>query len=436
MSSGWCPDRRSPSAAPTNQIVLKDERCSRNHLEIFVSAGEWTLRDLDSRNGTLVGDQRVRGRPDPKARRHHSHRPLATGFRSSLGRGLFRREFRAAAAGGHQEKAPAADEDDSSSVLASCGPTTITHRRGQTRFLEPGEEDVSGMAKIGRAAAKLCRLAFELAKAPDTASMAELALAGLARRHANRRRGGALVAPRLPRRAAGRSPGSRGLAQLDRSPLPADRHTPGRHRDARRRSSPGPKRDGRQHPGQPRQQGRNPYHQRALRPGAPRPQDSGTHPFVFHRCRPRPRSRRAGVHVGGGRHRGRGPGESQAPPGIGGKPHPSPHRKRGTARAAGRAKPHDRQQRGHQAGDRPDHPRRRQQRHRAHSRRERRGQGVGRPGRPLFQPPPRSRVRLPELCGPVGRAAGQRVVRPRARRLHRGHGAEDRQVRSRPPGAP
>jgi len=41
--------------APTNQIVLKDERCSRNHVEVFMSSGQWTLRDLDSRNGTLVG---------------------------------------------------------------------------------------------------------------------------------------------------------------------------------------------------------------------------------------------------------------------------------------------------------------------------------------------------------------------------------------------
>src|SRR5574340_1513237 len=47
--------------APTNQIVIKDERCSRCHLEIFVSDGQWTLRDLDSRNGTLVGEQRVVG---------------------------------------------------------------------------------------------------------------------------------------------------------------------------------------------------------------------------------------------------------------------------------------------------------------------------------------------------------------------------------------
>ena len=41
--------------------MLKDERCSRNHLEVFVSAGQWMLRDLDSRNGTMVGNQRVVG---------------------------------------------------------------------------------------------------------------------------------------------------------------------------------------------------------------------------------------------------------------------------------------------------------------------------------------------------------------------------------------
>ena len=40
--------------APTNQIVVKDDRCSRNHAELFLSDGRWTVRDLDSRNGTLV----------------------------------------------------------------------------------------------------------------------------------------------------------------------------------------------------------------------------------------------------------------------------------------------------------------------------------------------------------------------------------------------
>ena len=47
--------------AATNQIIVKDDRCSRNHAEVFLTEGRWTLRDLDSRNGTLVGDERVRG---------------------------------------------------------------------------------------------------------------------------------------------------------------------------------------------------------------------------------------------------------------------------------------------------------------------------------------------------------------------------------------
>ena len=67
--------------APTNQIVIKDERCSRNHAEVFMSGGQWTLRDLDSRNGTMVGDQLVTRRLAAEARRRHSHRPFATGLR-------------------------------------------------------------------------------------------------------------------------------------------------------------------------------------------------------------------------------------------------------------------------------------------------------------------------------------------------------------------
>ena len=47
--------------APTNQIVVKDERCSRYHAEIFSSHGRWTLRDLDSRNGTEIGGESIRG---------------------------------------------------------------------------------------------------------------------------------------------------------------------------------------------------------------------------------------------------------------------------------------------------------------------------------------------------------------------------------------
>jgi Nif-specific regulatory protein len=45
--------------APTNQIVLKDDLCSREHAEIFATNGRWRLRDLHSLNGTRVNDIRV-----------------------------------------------------------------------------------------------------------------------------------------------------------------------------------------------------------------------------------------------------------------------------------------------------------------------------------------------------------------------------------------
>ena len=47
--------------APTNQIVIKDERCSRAHAEVFYSQGHWVVRDLESRNGTTIGGANVRG---------------------------------------------------------------------------------------------------------------------------------------------------------------------------------------------------------------------------------------------------------------------------------------------------------------------------------------------------------------------------------------
>jgi len=165
--------------APTNQIVLKDDRCSRNHVEVFFTDGQWILRDLDSRNGTIIAAQRIVGdhllRAGDIIRIGHSQlifvHTLAEAFSdsSAVVRGGMARDGTELALSG----------DDASS-LEDYGPTTITHRRVQTRFLEPDQAEEAGGSKVGRAAAKLCRLAFELAKSPDIASVAGLALDGLA----------------------------------------------------------------------------------------------------------------------------------------------------------------------------------------------------------------------------------------------------------------
>jgi len=166
--------------APTNQIVLKDERCSRNHAEVFLSSGMWTLRDLESRNGTIVGNVMIRGdyqlKPGDVIRIGRTQ--LVFVYRLSDA-------FTTAGDGGPRTAveappAPVSGSEEDVNVLVAPEPTTITHRRGKTKYLAGVGEEPSGAPKIGRAAAKLCRLAFELAKAPDITTMAELALAGLA----------------------------------------------------------------------------------------------------------------------------------------------------------------------------------------------------------------------------------------------------------------
>jgi Nif-specific regulatory protein len=170
--------------AGTNQIVIKDERCSRNHAEIFLTRGAWTLRDLDSRNGSFVGERQIRGDytlvPGDVIRIAQCHMAFVQDLSQA---------FPEQAAGG-PDRLPLGEETvtgalisetgefSDSNVLTSHEPTTITHRRNQTRFLVPGSGDVA-VPRLGQAAAKLCRLAFELASEPDATAVSHLALNGL-----------------------------------------------------------------------------------------------------------------------------------------------------------------------------------------------------------------------------------------------------------------
>jgi Nif-specific regulatory protein len=164
----------------TNQIVVKDERCSRNHSEIFYSHNRWTLRDLDSRNGTAVGDARIQGdyplSPGDIVRigqwqLAYVH-DLSTAFPDSSG--VLKKTMLAKGVGQVDAEHVFSDKESE--------PALITHRRDQSKFLDqlPAvEEELVAAPKVGQAAAKLCRLAFDLAKAPDVESMANIALSGL-----------------------------------------------------------------------------------------------------------------------------------------------------------------------------------------------------------------------------------------------------------------
>ena len=77
-----------------------------------------------------------------------------------------------------------------------------------------------------------------------------------------------------------------------------------------------------------------------------------------------------------------------------------------------------------------DRPHRPAGRDRADPRRERHGQGAGRPGHLPAQPPQPGSVPGHQLCGDSRVAPGERAVRPRAGRFHRRRPPPHRQVRA------
>ncbi len=169
---------------PTNAIVVKDERCSRSHAEVFQARGAWQLRDLESRNGTVVSGTRLSSdyelQPGDIIQIGNSHlafvNDLAEAFPDTT---TLLKSARMVDVNGGAPVVHSGPEDES--VFDAFEPTMITHRRDQTRFLDATQVEESDHAspKIGRAAAMLCKLAFELAKSTDVISLCNTALNGL-----------------------------------------------------------------------------------------------------------------------------------------------------------------------------------------------------------------------------------------------------------------
>lgn len=165
--------------SPTSQIVIREEQASRQHAEIFMNSGRWVIRDLDSRNGTAIGEQRVYG-----------DNPLAPGDVIWIARTKMAFVTDLSEAYGNNAAAQAdnaktmigLEVDDAPTVALGAEPTTITHRKFRTRFHSPDtseDHDFEPIPKVGQAAAKLCRLAFNLANEKTMAGISKLAVAGL-----------------------------------------------------------------------------------------------------------------------------------------------------------------------------------------------------------------------------------------------------------------
>lgn len=170
--------------SPTNQIVIKEDQASRQHAEIFQSAGKWTVRDLKSRNGTSVGEERVTGdrilKPGDVIWIAGTQLAFVHDLSSAYDRKIFSRVE--IGAGGETVMGLEADDDQATMSELDVEPTTITHRRQKTKYLEEGEitdDPDEEISTTGVAATKLCRLAFALANESTARGIARVALDAL-----------------------------------------------------------------------------------------------------------------------------------------------------------------------------------------------------------------------------------------------------------------
>jgi Nif-specific regulatory protein len=147
--------------APSNDVVLHDERASRVHAEVLATDAGWVVRDLESRNGTTVNGQPVSG-----------EHPLAAGdvVRIGMVEAIF----------GHGEPRARAGMSGTITGELTSEPlpasVTIAHRASRSSLLDAISTSADSVPRVGRAAAELCRLAFALAAADDARAIARLAL--------------------------------------------------------------------------------------------------------------------------------------------------------------------------------------------------------------------------------------------------------------------
>jgi len=153
------------------QIVIRSEQCSRAHAEIVAQEGGWTIRDLGSRNGTLLDGVPLQGAS-----------PFAFGQTITIAgcqMTLVRHATDAFSPSAGDEKPTVqgkrlASDEDPSKTMDATELGVITARKRKTSYLEalPNHGDSPPTAA-------LFRTAFELARCATPEQAAAIALATL-----------------------------------------------------------------------------------------------------------------------------------------------------------------------------------------------------------------------------------------------------------------
>ena len=157
--------------APTNRIVIPDEICSRNHCEVFQSGSDWILRELGSRNGTLLNGKRIAGDNVLRERNVIQIGVFSLGFTRDISRpfpDLDNPEELDGESDTAVELVYQTPQDEASPL--------IVQRRRRTRF--HAAKDLAGVS-TSRELAALYRLAMAMGAAHNERELSEVVLAGL-----------------------------------------------------------------------------------------------------------------------------------------------------------------------------------------------------------------------------------------------------------------
>jgi len=163
----------------TNRVVVRDEVCSRNHCEVFQSGERWLLRDLGSRNGTLVNGVNVEADWPLEEGQIIQIGECDLGFTSDL-----LHAFPESDSFGHVNTADTAEMMVFDDPAPESEPEIVDRRR-ENRFR--GQQDSANRKDVGssgpdrtrRDLTSLYRLALEMGTARDAEQLASVVLDGL-----------------------------------------------------------------------------------------------------------------------------------------------------------------------------------------------------------------------------------------------------------------
>ena len=158
--------------APANRVVLRDEIASRHHCEIFQSGLVWTLRDLDSRNGTLVNGKPVVGDIGLESGQLIQIGDTLLAFTYDLQETMPKLEEHSFVEGDTSPKLRLPD-------AAKVNEPEIVERKRSTRFEDGGASPEFTPDRTSQELAKLYKLAMEMGTANDPKRLAEVVLNGL-----------------------------------------------------------------------------------------------------------------------------------------------------------------------------------------------------------------------------------------------------------------